>query len=230
MEKFVKSSAQVYVKFSLDGATKKTYETIRPNVDFDHVIENVKALNDYKLKHHKHFPEIHFHYLVMKNNIHECEEYLEMIDKLEIDCGGVMFSQLLWNYPEVNHLYATIPQDLVARLQEKGRKLNIPVSFNADSTSCKPPANECVAWTMPYIFPDGSVIPCCAANERNQRTWQRQTCMGNVFQTPFREIWDGEKYKKLRELLWKKDVKNAHPCCTMCNIYDNEKLSDINEC
>jgi MoaA/NifB/PqqE/SkfB family radical SAM enzyme len=52
MEKFVKAKAQVYVKFSLDAATKETYEYLRRGVSFDHVIENIKALNDYKIKHH----------------------------------------------------------------------------------------------------------------------------------------------------------------------------------
>ena len=228
MEFFAKARAQAYVKFSLDGATAKTYESIRKGVDFNHVIENIKALDDYKKKHNKHFPEIHFHYLVMKDNIHECEQYLDMIDGLGINVGGVMYSQLLWNWDGVKNMYTKIPEELGRRLVERGRKLGIPVSFNADSSSCKPPANECVAWTMPYIFPDGTVISCCCNNERGARTWQRETSMGNIFKTPFREIWGNEKYTKLRNCLWNKKVMEAHDVCRICNIYDNKKLSDIN--
>jgi hypothetical protein len=228
MEFFAKAKAQIYVKFSLDGATAKTYESIRKGVDFEHVIENIKALDDYKKKHNKHFPEIHFHYLIMKNNIHEAEQYLDMLDGLGINIGGVMYSRLLHNFKEINQYYTDVPAELGNRLVEKGKKLGIPVSFNADSGACKPPANECVAWTMPYIFPDGSVISCCCMNEQNRRDWQRATSMGNILTTPFREIWNNEKYRRLRTCLWNKKVKEAHDVCKICNIYDNEKLSDIN--
>jgi len=229
MEKFVKTNAQIYVKFSLDGATKETYEGIRKNVNFDQVVENIKALDYYKKKHHKHFPEIHFHFLVMKQNYKEAEQYLDFLNSLGINIGGVMYSQLLHCFPEIEkNTFMPFPKELFAKLQAKGKKLNIPVSFNADALQAKPPANECVAWTMPYIFPDGSVISCCCMNEQNRRDWQRKTKMGNVFETPFREIWNGPAYKKLRTCLWNKKIKEAHPVCEICNIYDINNLSDIN--
>ena len=227
MEKFVKAKGQAYVKFSFDGATKETYESIRKGIDFDHVVENIRALDDYKKKHNKYWPEVHFHYLVMKNNIHEAEQFLDFVDSLGINCNGIMYSRLLHPFKEIEPYFMEVPEDLCMRLQEKGKKLGIPVSFNAD-TGNKPPANECVAWTMPYIFPDGTVISCCCMNEQNRRNWQRQTAMGNILKTPFREIWNNEKYRRLRTCLWNKQVMEAHDVCKICNIYDNKNLSDIN--
>jgi MoaA/NifB/PqqE/SkfB family radical SAM enzyme len=228
MEKFVTMNTHAYVKFSIDAATKKTYEYMRRGVDFDHVIENVKALDYYKKKHHKHFPEIHFHYLIMKNTIKEAEQFIDLVDGLGINCDGIMYSRLLHTFKEIEPYFMEVPEELCMRLQARGKKVGIPVSFNADARN-KPPANECVAWTMPYIFPDGTVICCCCMNEQNRRDWQRKTRMGNIFETPFRDIWYGEKYTKLRNLLWQKKVKEAHPVCKICNIYDIDNLSDINE-
>ena len=109
----------------------------------------------------------------------------------------------------------------------KGRKVGINVGFNADLPETKPPASECNVLSMPYIFPDGTVISCCCMNEQNRRDWQRQTAMGNVFETPMRDIWYGEKYTKLRKMLWAKKPEEAHPVCKICNIYDKNKGSCI---
>lgn len=227
MLKFVEMKGLVFLKFSFDAATKETYETIRVNSDFDKVIKNILAFDKYKKEKGKFFPELQFHYIVMKSNIHETEKFIELIDSLKIDCSNIIFSRLLHNYKEINNIYTEIPIELIERLRRKGNELNIPVSFSADIPGSRPPANECTAWLMPYIFPDGTVISCCCMNEQNRRDWQRKTSMGNIFETPFRDIWNGEKYKKLRSLVFKGLYKEAHPVCEICNIYDLNKKSNL---
>lgn len=229
MKRFVDTKAQIFVKFSIDGATKKTYEKVRKNIDWDVVINNVKALDYYKKKARRHHPEIHFHFLIMKQTYKEAEQFLDFVKSLNIDVGGIFYSRLLHNYPEIKKdIFMDVPPELIQRIQLRAKKLNLPVSFSQDIPTNQPPANECVAWTMPYIFPDGTVIACCCMNEQNRRWWQRKTKMGNVFETPFREIWNGPAYTKLRKLLWEKKVKKAHPVCEICNIYNINSLSDIN--
>jgi len=227
MEQFTTRKGFVFFKFSIDAATKETYEKIRVGIDWDRVVANIKALDDYKKKHNKYFPLVHFHFIIMKDNIHEVLDYLDFLNDLHIDIANVTYSRLLHNFPEINNLFVEIPRYLCNKLVEKGRKLNIPVSFNADLPERKPPASECTAWLMPYIFPDGTVISCCCMNEQNRRYWQRETRMGNIFETPMREIWNGEAYTKLLDELWKKNVRQAHEVCKICNIYDIDKPSTI---
>jgi radical SAM protein with 4Fe4S-binding SPASM domain len=69
---------------------------------------------------------------------------------------------------------------------------------------------------MPFIFVDGTVIPCCAGNEANNRPWQRRFALGNVFQEGFRTIWDGPRYRELRERIWRGQVPDA---CRQCSVY-----------
>ena len=218
----------VFLKFSLDAATRETYEKIRVGASFDKVIENIKEVDRQKKLRGRYFPELQFHFIIMKQNIHEAEQFLDMIAGLNIRATTVMYSRLLHNYPEVSeNTYCDIPDDLVQRLVKKGQDLGIGVSVNADVGDNKPPANECMTWQMPYIFADGTVIQCCNMNEQNRRRWQRDNSMGNIFKTPFREIWNNDKYTKLRDNLWNCKPKDACETCKVCNIYNIDKLSNI---
>lgn len=230
MEEFTKLKSFLLLKFSVDGATKETYEKIRVGIDFDKVMRNIKAVDRFKKKHGKFWPKVEFHYIIMKQNIHEAEMFLDLVDSLDIHCGNVMFSRLLHQFPEAKDIYCDVPQDLVEKLVKKGESLGIPVSVNGDARNKKPPANECTQWQMPYFFPDGTVIPCCCMNEQNRRQWQREHSMGNVFQKPFREIWNDTPYKTLRSNLWTKHIKEASPMCAMCNINDIKNLSGVCGC
>jgi len=218
MENFVKMNGFIWAKFSFDASTKKTYEKIRVGSDFDKVVRNIKALDYYKRIYGKHYPEIHFHYLVMKQNIDETIQFIDFVKSLGIRCNGITFSRLLHWFKEIDDVYTEIPQSLCDEVVKHGNDVGIPVYFNADVRS-NTPAKDCMAWSMPYIFPDGTVIPCCCQNEQCDRTWQRQTSLGNIFKTPFREIWYGEDYTRLRNKLAEGKPKEAHPVCQRCNIY-----------
>ena len=223
MKRFTEYQSFILTKFSLDGATKETYEKIRPGADFDKIIANIKALDNYKRQAGKFFPKIEFHFIIMQQNIHEAEQFIDFIDSLDIRCTGIMFSRLLHNFPEVKDVYIDVPEELGKRLIEKGKQRGIPVWFNGDAQACKAPAYNCTQWSMPYIFPDGTVIPCCNPNEANCRDLQRELSMGNIFETPMREIWEGEKYKALRKTIPEGNPENYMPVCKqLCAIYDNK--------
>lgn len=227
-EKYVKMGFE-YVKFSLDAATEETWKKIRPNCSLERSIECVRALDYYKTKHHKHWPEIQFHYLITKQTAGEAVDFLDMVDKLGIDVGNIYYSRLLHNFKEIKDIYMDIPPGLIEKIQKKAKQVNIPVSFSQDILKAAP-ANECMAWQMPYIFPDGTVISCCCMNMQGRRDWQRKTRMGNIFEKPFREIWQDKPYTKMRKMLWAGKVRKAHPVCDMCNIYQIDEKSAIPRC
>jgi MoaA/NifB/PqqE/SkfB family radical SAM enzyme len=215
MKRFVDYKSFLFTKFSFDGATKETYEKIRPGVNFEHVVENIKALGEYKRQAGKHWPQIEFHFLLMKQNIHEAEVFLDFVDSLGVEVSAVMYSQLLHNYPEINHVYTTIPEGMGQRLIEKGKSLGIPVYFNSDASNNKPKSQTCTQYFMPYIFPSGDVIACCQQNEQNRRWWQRENSLGNVFEKPFREIWMDKPYVELRKKL-RENYYPPLPICANC--------------
>jgi len=202
---------------SIDGATKLTYEAIRRGSDFDRVWDNVKRLDKWKKRLNRYFPELCFHYIVTRDNIGEVVEYLELLRRLKLDVHFVQYTRMLHDFPEISEMFVEIPEETQETITQRANELGINIGWNATVPAVKPPVAECTAWWMPFIFVDGTVIPCCCLNEGNHREWQRETSLGNIFETPFREIWDGDEYRNMRRTLWRGEVPRN---CARCSIYE----------
>jgi len=205
---------KIYV--SMDAATKETYEKIRVGSNFEKVLENIKRLDKWKKKLNSSTPEIWFHYIISKDNINEIEKYLDLIHQLDIDVGTIQFTRLLHDYPEIKNKFIEIPDSMKDKIIKKGQELGLAVSWNMNSAENKDPMNLCSIWTMPFIFVDGTVIPCCSLNEQNDREWQRKTSLGNIFKQNMREIWYGEKYTQMLKEL---ESNKCPPNCSRCVLY-----------
>ena len=129
---------------------------------------------------------------------------------------SILYSAILHSYSQVSDMVVDVPEELMLKAQEKGNRLGIKVAWNRNIGE-KENISHCTEWTMPFIFVDGTVVPCCVGNEANQRNFQRKTAMGNIFEKSFNEIWYGEKYKKLRDDIHK---GNVPPACANCVVYD----------
>ena len=86
------------------------------------------------------------------------------------------------------------------------RRLRVPFRFrfafnHFHEVRDKPPVSCCLEWVVPFITVHGAVYPCCALTEGNQRGKIEKHCLGNIFDTPFREIWNGPRYRRLKEML-----------------------------
>lgn len=203
---------------SIDAATKKTYEKIRVNANFDTVIKNIKRLQEIKKWSKSPYPEIVFHYVICKLNLGEVLPFIDLVKKLS---GGektsILFSGILHNFPEISHLWVEITDNLTKKANKKGEELGIRITWNRNVPTQREPIQKCNEWLMPFIFVDGTVIPCCATNEANLRDFQRKTSMGNVFRTPFKRIWEGEKYQNLRQMIREGKIP---PACRICTNYE----------
>ena len=114
-----------FINISCDGATKEVFEGIRQNVSFDEFIKNVKILR-------KEGSEVQlvFAVVLMRQNIHQCEEIVRLAATLGID--KVMFSKIGINYVIGNYEDSVdkYPETLRTNLRlahETGRKLGIKV-------------------------------------------------------------------------------------------------------
>ena len=202
---------------SLDAATEETYESIRVGSDYDKVISNVKGIFALKATQDAPFPEMSFHYIIMKNNIHEVLQYIDFVYSIAGTSAPIQFSQLLHNHEKINDLFIEIPQETLDAIECKASSLGITINWNLDVPNNKPSMNKCIEWNMPFIFANGDVIPCCASNESGNRENQKKLRLGNIFEKPFRDIWFGDKYQKLRNGLIDKKVPVQ---CVNCCLYN----------
>jgi len=67
-----------YIIFSIDGATKETYETIRKGADFKRLLDNVNYLLEYRKARNLKKPIIRIQFIKMKENIAEVSAFYEI--------------------------------------------------------------------------------------------------------------------------------------------------------
>jgi MoaA/NifB/PqqE/SkfB family radical SAM enzyme len=202
----------------MDAATKETYEKIRIGANFERSLRNIKTLRRLKRKMGAFYPEISFHYIISQENIHEVLPFIGFVKKLMgKEETSILFTGILHEFPEIKGMAVEIPDELVKRANQKAQRLGIKVAWNRNIPEEKDPITKCNEWTMPFIFVDGTAVPCCAGNEANKREYQRKTAMGNIFKIPFKEIWNGSKYRALRRMIHKGEIP---PACRYCTIYN----------
>lgn len=212
---------------SIDAATKETYEKIRVGSNFERVINNVRTL--FRLKEEKKtcFPEIAFHYIVNKLNLHEIPRYINLVHSLVGEENvTIQFTRMLHEFKEVKDLFVEIPEETIRIVNKIAEDLGIKLIWNKDVPQVKPLIKECIEWTMPFIFVTGHVIPCCSGNEAGHRDFQKRTALGNVFEKSFKEIWRSKKYKSLRRMLRRGKVPLP---CKNCCLYNVELDSELCE-
>lgn len=215
------------VLISFDAATKKTYELLRVFSDFERVVTNIE--NFIKMKQEKglFYPTTMFHFVINKLNITELLDYIDFVASLNKgkDCG-IQFTRMLHRFAQVEDLFVEIPYSLIREAEEKGRKLGVNISWNMNISTNRTTVDYCGNWMMPFIFVTGEVIPCCAMNEANVRLLQKERSLGNIFNNSFKDIWNGQRYKRLR-----KDIRQGQIpfFCFNCPIFLNANLKFIKD-
>ena len=206
---------KVYVSF--DAATKAQFEHQRPGSNFDRIVNNIQTLDRIKKDNNKHYPRLCFHFIANKDNIGEAVQLVDTIADMDVDTWFIQYTKILHDYPAIHGMQVDFSKKLVEDIRCRAEERGIEVRFNVNTGDMKCPNYTCSAWTQPYIFVTGDMIPCCACNERNCRSLQKEQHMGNIFENTLEEIWHGEKYRDLKKKLYTGQTKD---CCEPCPIFN----------
>jgi radical SAM protein with 4Fe4S-binding SPASM domain len=163
---------------------------------FENLLKKKKILNSKTL--------INLRMVIMKQNEHELPKIRRLAKELSVDrftvktlnpsCGSdSMDEEMLPGNPKYRRY--VYKQGTNERIREDGICRRV--------------------WTMPNIFSNGDVVPCCYDYKAEQK-------VGNVFEKPFREIWNAIEYRELRKKVY--NEKENIPKCCACDI--NFKLSE----
>jgi len=220
------------INLSIDGATKEVYEKLQIGSNFERVVANARQLAEIKKEKGNLQPEMAFTVVVTKYNQHQLPQFLDLVASIVGDSQKFAYVEFIRLLPfeENRHLlpdFRLLPKarDNVLR---RNAELDLPFKFRFAFNHFhelleKPSVSCCLEWVVPFITVHGTVYPCCALTEGNQRTRIEPYCMGSIFDTPFREMWKGTKYRRLKEMLRKNEVP---PVCNMfreCNAYATEE-------
>ena len=207
------SSDLDWLNFSIDGATKATFEKMRPGAVFEETLANVRRV--IQALGGRARPVIDIWFLSNRENIHELPDMVGLVRSLgasKLNTQGAHY----WGHRDWHERVRTANtvDDLSSVLRETKRRAEAAgIAFQwfnfpdaAAARSCKWP------WKGSYITADGFVTPCCENGSDPERI-----NFGNIFDQSFSEIWNSEQYQQFRRDLQSTDSRPA--ICTDCPSY-----------
>lgn len=199
------------VMFSVDGPNAEIYEDVRgvPGA-FNKLVSAIRGLSQARAEKHQTKPLIQMHCVIMNKNYMALENMVELGHQVGADI--VTFIKCQPQDPSLLVRNKDLPETF-RHLKEAFRKaVKYGIATNAAEEilnwSKKPKDVICFRpWISPDIWHNGNVTPCCYSED----------VMGNIRNTSFREVWDGEKFNKLRKMFFQGKFPDF---CKNCNEYD----------
>ena len=124
---------------SIDGASQPTYEQYRKGGNFDRVIANIKAINEFKKKYKSRFPILLWQYVVFNHNKHELEAARSMAKSFDMEF-----------YPKISWDSGLAPAEVNKELYQKQTNKAYMQGYICKQLFSSPQAN----W-------DGRLLGCC---------------------------------------------------------------------
>ena len=206
---------------SIHGLTQKTYATYQPAHQLEEVLAKSRAIVEAKRRLGSVTPEIHFMFIVRKDNEHEIPALRQLAQSLGatyrvleailnlrllpydrfLQPRGLSFEQLRqerlakmeqWLPANPNHVNPIYRQ----MLQNEGK---MPC---AKLMPCRGP------WFEMVVSWDGDVNLCCGV-------FDPKDSVGNVFKTPVKHIWNNSFYRSARRNICNRSRKDDSP--TVCH-------------
>jgi len=198
--------------FSLDSSDPKSYENIRPGGDFNKIIDNIKKVVEDR-NSNKYQMEININSVICDANYMQIPTLAGLASELGVDFIGFVEAENweIASEPGYKSEKAFITKarekhdeikNLIKSTREQYPKLRI---VHTSTDKLKPTCMWVFQWA--YITVDGYAVPCC--RRPNPQIFN----FGNVFETPFKEIWNSKKYVDFRRSM-NKNLLN--PICDDC--------------
>lgn len=182
------------IYFSLDGATRETFEEIRAGAVFDTVVANIRRLVE--LRGSSGLPIVGVWFVGMKSNIRELPDLVRLCKELGVDRLAVQVDMCAWGKDDLNRKVDSFrlePADLdfVRRAQVLAMELKLAFILNEE----KIPAGKLCDWPWysAYITAESKVVPCCLIADAKVASF------GSLKEQSFRDIWNSPAYREFRQ-------------------------------
>jgi radical SAM protein with 4Fe4S-binding SPASM domain len=190
---------------SLDGASQDTVEKYQKGCNFDSVVNNIKKIVHMKEILGSRKPFIVWRFLINRYNENEIERAKKLSEELNIDeleIGAFRCDMgkeiLLNNEAQYENVKSWLPVNEELSMYDYKRKKRKGIK-----DYCRK------LWFESVINPNGSVSPCCTL-------WYEKFDFGNIKDSSFKEIWNGEKYQKARRISRGDHISIYRHICYIC--------------
>jgi len=225
-EEYVREFVETRLAFlnvSLDGATAKTYNSIRCGADFDRVMKSIAMIEKVKKECRSDLPYTRLVCVVMKKNIEELPELVKLTAKFGIPeikaIHMIVYNRKMEN--ESLFCHQQLANDVFSRAQETGNnlgvKVNVPDKFDSSPKDMR--HKPCFrAWEEFFVQCDGKVRGCNFLSR----------IMGDLNTDSVEEIWNNEAYREFRSIInTEKEWDDCRNCCHYRHVNVNNKLAHI---
>jgi radical SAM protein with 4Fe4S-binding SPASM domain len=200
--------AGVEFNFSLEGASKSTYEAVRGR-GFDEFIGIVEQVCREKSSRPETCASVNLGFTLTRDNVRELPDLLELAARLGAD--RVIVTHFAPWQESQRRQSLVYHKELCNEVLERARnfargfdlRVDLPEPFGIDADGVDPepreppPRKPCYhPWKSFSVNEEGDVMPCCSTS----------VVMGNLEKSSFHDIWNGRRYRKLR-----KTVNSSHP-------------------
>ncbi len=204
------SSGLSLIKVSLDAVMPETYKKIRGLDLFNRIIANIQEMQRVKRKRQLSSPCLRLQFVLQHDNLGEIVPMVDLAHRLQADAVYFQPLETLLIPDRKDELTRGVEyEDLRRRLtaaHERAKELDVETNAGVLVRSLAsyfrkyqpglppdPPQRVCLLpWFSLYITVTGDVRPCCSFGEGETLV------LGNLFEETFGDIWNGQKYRKLR--------------------------------
>ncbi len=217
-------SSEIHISFG--GSRKQTFESIRQGANFEQVCENIRTLSELKKYNSNQYPHIWLNPILMKKNIHELPEIIELAK--ELGCQGVSCSHLVVSSSELieESLFFhktecnTFLQKTETLAKEYNIALIIPEYFTTETSDEKETNGHKEAWKKCRFLWNYAILgiegiePCMM--------FKKIDFDGDLVRNKFMDMWNNNWYADKRYRLL---TGNPPDICKMCK---DPSVKDVN--
>jgi len=170
------------ISFSVDGATKETYEKIRIGGNFETLIEQLELSNEKLITRGM---AVKIHCCLSKDNIGEVGKFIRLFSKYVLSPAHDMTFSVVTGLAPDNTYF---------------NKVNLFPNFTHKNLMCFRPGGDPL-----WINVDGTVSACC-------RDYHGELVIGDIKKKTYRELQHSKGLKKLQVAHESNNLKKYPPC------------------
>ncbi len=221
------------LRVSIDGADPKTYALIRGAPLFHKVVGNLKRFVEVQKELGLDRPRPSLWMTGMRENIAELPAVIKLAARIGVP--EVYLQRLVYYAAEAtapgmlaggHALFTDFDAQVDAIVTESealAQSLGVKLWASGATTATQSlhgqrqarPWQACLRpWTTAYITANGNALPCCISPFAT--THYESLKLGNVFEQPFGDLWNAERYQRWREQLLS---DQPHEACAGCGVF-----------